>query len=64
MNVDMKERNEMEQVVETAEDWISRVRDAFTAGESATLTNLEALLTEADDIPVNMDEHQVSRLRS
>ena len=59
MNVDMKERNEMEQVVETAEDWISRVRGAFTAGESATLTNLESLLTEADDIPVNMDEHQL-----
>ena len=59
MNVDMKERNEMEQVVETAEDWINRVRGAFTAGESATLNNLEQLLSEADDIPVCMEEHQL-----
>ena len=34
---------QMWKVVETAEDWISRVRSAFTAGESATLNNLEQL---------------------
>ena len=59
MNVDMKERAEMVQVMETAEDWIARVRIAMANAGVATLQNLEVLLGEADDIPVCMEEHQL-----
>jgi len=59
MQVDMRERDHMAQVVETAEDWIGRVREAMDAGEESTLAALENLLTEADSIPVGMDEHQL-----
>ena len=31
----------------------------MNAGEESTLNKLEELLTEAEDIPVNMDEHQL-----
>jgi|MDTB01.2.fsa_nt_gb hypothetical protein len=59
MQVNMKERDQISLVVETAQDWIERVRQAMNAGEESTLNKLEELLTEAEDIPVNMDEHQL-----
>ena len=59
MQVDIKEREQISSVVETAQDWIERVREAMNSEEEATLKRLEGLLVEADDIPVNMDEHQL-----
>ena len=54
MQVDIKEREQISSVVETAQDWIERVREAMNSEEEATLKRLEGLLVEADDIPVNI----------
>ena len=59
LDVNLKERGQLANAVETAEDWIGRVREAIVCGEGTTLSNLELLLMEADSIPVNMDEHQL-----
>ena len=59
MQVEVRERDQMAAVVETAEDWIERVREAMNSGEESTLSALEELLAEADSIPVTMSEHQV-----
>ncbi len=58
-----REFEHMATLVETAEEWMGRVREAMGSGEAHTVRALEALLGEADAIPVNMDEHQV-RARS
>lgn len=59
MRINAKELDHIALVVEAAQDWVGRVREAMNAGEKATLNRLEELLIEADDIPVKMDEHQL-----
>ena len=41
MQVDIKEREQISSVVETAQDWIERVREAMNSEEEATLKRLE-----------------------
>jgi hypothetical protein len=57
--VDVKELTRISDLVETAEEWMSRVRDVLDGGEDASFQALTDLLKEADDIPVTMDEQQV-----
>jgi hypothetical protein len=59
MNVDMKEKDHMASVVETAEDWIDRVKQALNDNEESTITMLQQLVNEADSIPVSMGELQM-----
>ncbi|CAM9302903.1 unnamed protein product, partial [Chrysoparadoxa australica] len=59
VEMDDREIGQMNELVETAEDWLSRVREALESGEVAALHELEELLQEAQGIPVTMDEKQV-----
>lgn len=57
--MDMKEFSHTNDLIENAEEWMARVREMLQSGESATLQGLEALLSEAEGIPVTMDEQQL-----
>lgn len=57
--MDMKEFSHTNDLIENAEEWMARVREVLESGEPATLHGLEALLTEAESIPVTMDEQQL-----
>lgn len=57
--MDMKEFSHTNDLIENAEEWMARVREVLESGEPATLHGLEALLTEAEGIPVTMDEQQL-----
>ena len=60
IRVDVKELEDMAGVLETAETWLERVREALNEStDEAGLQSLQALLHEADDIPVEMDEHKI-----
>lgn len=59
VEMDMKEFSHTNDLIENAEEWMARVREVLESGEPATLHGLEALLTEAEGIPVTMDEQQL-----
>lgn len=59
VEMDMKEFSHTNDLIENAEEWMARVREMLQSGESATLQGLEALLSEAEGIPVTMDEQQL-----
>ena len=59
VEMDMKEFTHTNNLIENAEEWMARVREVLESGEPATLQGLEALLTEAEGIPVTMDEQQL-----
>ena len=55
IRVDMKELEHIAGALGTAEEWLQRVREALEDATDATSLNaLEALLNEAEDIPVIM----------
>ena len=61
IRVDVKELDDIAGVLDTAETWLTRVREALNDADAdeASLESLQALLHEADDIPVEMDEHKI-----
>lgn len=60
IRVDVKELDDIAGVLDTAETWLQRVREALEEStDEAGLQSLQALLCEADDIPVEMDEHKI-----
>lgn len=59
VEMDMKEFSHTNDLIENAEEWMARVREVLESGEPATLHSLEALLSEAETIPVTMDEQQL-----
>lgn len=59
VEMDMKEFSHTNDLIENAEEWMARVREVLESGEPATLHSLEALLAEAESIPVTMDEQQL-----
>jgi hypothetical protein len=55
MRVEVKELDDIAVALESAEDWLSRVREALEEQtDEAGLNALEELLGEADEIPVVM----------
>ncbi|CAN0513498.1 unnamed protein product, partial [Phaeothamnion confervicola] len=54
-----KEVDAVAGVLETADDWLGRVRAALEGGSEPTLMSLSALLDEAVGIPVAMEEYRV-----
>lgn len=59
IRVDVKELEDIAGVLDTAETWLQRVREALEQStDEAGLNELKALLTEADDIPVEMVSSQ------
>jgi hypothetical protein len=62
--VEVKELEDIQNVVETAETWLQRVREALEeASDEGSLEALETLLGEADDIPVIMVREEKSVVR-
>lgn len=60
IRVGVKELEDIAGVLDTAETWLQRVREALEEStDEAGLQSLQALLCEADDIPVEMDEHKI-----
>lgn len=59
VEMDMKEFSHTNDLIESAEEWMARVREVLESGEAATLRSLSALLSEADGIPVTMDEQEL-----
>eukprot|EP00624_Nannochloropsis_granulata_P004312 evm.model.NODE_31567_length_81678_cov_30.212677.6 len=60
IRVGVKELEDIAGVLDTAETWLQRVREALEESTDETgLQSLQALLCEADDIPVEMDEHKI-----
>ncbi|CAM9625248.1 unnamed protein product, partial [Choristocarpus tenellus] len=59
VEMDLKEFSHTNNLIESAEEWMGRVREVLESGESATLESLGALLAEAESIPVTMDEQQL-----
>ncbi|GAB5030494.1 lysine-specific demethylase 5d [Nannochloropsis oceanica] len=60
IRVGVKELDDIAGVLDTAETWLQRVRGALEESTDETgLQSLQALLCEADDIPVEMDEHKI-----
>lgn len=57
--MDMKEFSHTNDLIENAEEWMTRVKDMLESGEPTTLQALEALLIEAEGIPVQMEEQQL-----
>ncbi len=62
VEVEAKEVARMSSLVETAEEWMGRVREVLEVGEEADLQALNDILMEADSIPVKMDEQQVLKV--
>lgn len=55
MKVDLRELGDFQGLLETAQVWVQRVREALDdATDEAGLQALENLLQEADNIPVEM----------
>ncbi len=53
------ENNELQHmfdVVETAEEWLGRVRESLASGSIATLNKLKSLSHEGSEMPVSMEE--------
>lgn len=59
VEMDMKEFSHTNDLIENAEEWMTRVKDMLESGEPTTLQALEALLSEAESIPVQMEEQQL-----
>ncbi|CAM9409435.1 unnamed protein product, partial [Hapterophycus canaliculatus] len=59
VEMDMKEFSHTNDLIENAEEWMTRVKDMLESGEPTTLQALEALLIEAESIPVQMEEQQL-----
>ncbi|CBJ26123.1 conserved unknown protein [Ectocarpus siliculosus] len=59
VEMDMKEFSHTNDLIENAEEWMTRVKDMLESGEPTTLQALEALLIEAEGIPVQMEEQQL-----
>ena len=57
--MDMKEFSHTNDLIENAEEWMTRVKDMLESGEPTTLQALQALLVEAEGIPVQMEEQQL-----
>ncbi len=62
VEMEAKEVVRMSSLVETAEEWMGRVREMLEGGEEADLQALNDILMEADSIPVKMDEQQVLKV--
>ena len=60
-DIQSKELNQMQSVIFSATDYISRVREAMEEGNESELAELNELLGEADEIPVQMEEVQLLR---
>ena len=55
IRVDVKELDDIAGVLDTAETWLQRVREALEdSTDEAGLESLQTLLFEAEDIPVEM----------
>eukprot|EP00903_Cladosiphon_okamuranus_P013909 g12937.t1 len=59
VEMDMKEFSHTNDLIENAEEWMTRVKDMLESGEPTTLQALQALLIEAEGIPVQMEEQQL-----
>lgn len=59
VEMDMKEFSHTNDLIENAEEWMTRVKDMLESGEPTTLQALQALLVEAEGIPVQMEEQQL-----
>lgn len=59
VEMDMKEFSHTNDLIENAEEWMTRVKDMLESGEPTTLQALQALLFEAEGIPVQMEEQQL-----
>lgn len=59
VEMDMKEFSHTNDLIENAEEWMTRVKDMLESGEPTTLQALQALLMEAEGIPVQMEEQQL-----
>lgn len=59
VEMDMKEFSHTNDLIENAEEWMTRVKDMLESGEPTTLHALQALLVEAEGIPVQMEEQQL-----
>ncbi|KAG5175603.1 PLU-1-like protein-domain-containing protein [Tribonema minus] len=57
--LDVKELGHVNGLVESAEGWMSRVREVLENGGDATVMSLTDLLREAEGIPVEMEEQQL-----
>ncbi len=62
VEMEAKEVTHMSSLVETAEEWMGRVRVMLEVGEETDLQTLNDILMEADSIPVTMDEQQVLKV--
>ncbi len=62
VEVEAKEVACMSSLVDTAEEWMGRVREMLEVGEETDLQALNDILLEADNIPVTMDEQQVLKV--
>ncbi len=62
VEMEAKEVAHMSSLVETAEEWMGRVREMLEVGEEADLQALNDILMEADSMPVKMDEQQVLKV--
>jgi hypothetical protein len=60
-DIQSKELDQMQSVMMSANEWVSRVREMLESGDAAELEALNELLGEADDIPVVMEEVQLLR---
>ncbi|GMF14051.1 unnamed protein product [Phytophthora lilii] len=49
---------EMQDLLECADEWAAKVKEAIDGGADVTLSHLKELLDEAKDIPVIMDEQR------
>ncbi|CAH0484826.1 unnamed protein product [Peronospora farinosa] len=52
------EKFEMQDLLECADEWAAKVKDALNGGADVTLDQLNEILDEAKDIPVVMDEQK------
>ncbi|CAM9199677.1 unnamed protein product [Discosporangium mesarthrocarpum] len=59
VDIDLKEFSHTSNLIESAEEWMCRVRDVLESGEAATLESLSSLLSEASNIPVKMEEEKL-----
>lgn len=60
-DIQSRELDQMQSVVVSANEWVSRVREMLESGDAAEVEALNELLGEADEIPVVMEEVQLLR---
>ena len=59
VEIDMQKFTHTNNLIGNVEELMARVREVLESGKPATLQGLEALLTEAEGMPVTMDEQQL-----